>query len=581
MVRQTLGIIGHSNGAGQAGWIEMLINAPYLQPENIYVPEHWTWKNIQVFTSAHGYPGLDGTPPQHTISEGAWLDMTVNNPSSPLAPHPHPSPYMYPNNVGVPFPNWRYDASYDPARFRGTGTIAGIELALMWRLSHYWIGDIGLVKLSAPGSTFLRFDQGVSHEIIWGVPSSGTPEYWADGTTYDYYNWYTPLDRFDWHPNTGRLYESWIQKCIAAKLADSTMTMDHVIMWMGDNDCMRERERVANIGEYTRKFISKLRSDMSSNGISTLPPAQIRIILMGIFGDQYDGKVVGTPQGNPAFVNAEYRAIAADDPYVTWIETENYSAWADDPGHIDSLGYLDAAEDVFSAIVDLDTDPYDAMDVEELLTVAQVKDRVRLYYSRGKTNTDASDAVLLLHINGAMNHIVHQCDDMAYWLRRRTQITLTGGGTNAPITMPKQVHRVLEVESLYDATYKLQFEMIGHTDGGRVQIVLKEASTSANTSGVYTVHYIRLPRELTLTTEKVPIPPQLTEWLLLEVCHRLAGAAAQPLQIAHFQAKAAQQMSDVLKNMSATRRATRDRLYTQRRLPNVLNNKRGRRWDSR
>lgn len=296
---------------------------------------------------------------------------------------------------------------------------------------------------------------------------------------------------------------------------------------------------------------------------------------MGVL-DFYDGIVVGTPQGNPDFINEIYQRIAADDPYIRFQDTNGYTTWDDDPGHINSNGYLKAAEDVFNLIVDMDVDPYDALDTDDLLTVAQVKDRVRLYYNRGKTNTDASDEVLLMHINGAMHHIVHQCDDLAWWLRRRVPIALVGGGVGSPITMPKQVHRVLDIESQSDATFKQHFEMVGHTDGGRVQIVLPGAS-----SGTYTVHYIRLPKDLTLTTEKVPIPSMLTEWLLLEVCHRLAGAAANPLQIAHFQAKAAQQMSDVLKNMSATRRATRDRLYTQRRLPNVLNNKRGRRWDSR
>lgn len=563
--------MGHSNGSGLAGWVDMVLLEPHLEPQGVLDPANLLWKNIFVFTSAHGWPEPDGTPPTYTISDGAWLEMTTNNPESPAGPHPHPSPYAYPNNVGFPGPNYSYIATRGGA-YRGLGSITGIELPLCWYLTNYTTQPIGLVKVAMPGSLFLRFDAGATATPIWGEADVPSPASYFDLSA-GFYDWYNPSEDFDWAPGTGRLYSLWMQKAIAAKAADPTMSIEDMILWFGDNDSNRERERVQNWKDICRKFVKKLRSDLVANNLTNLPESQIRISWMGVL-DFYDGIVAGTPQGNPDFLNAELQSLADDDPFIRFHDVNGYTTWAIDPGHLDSAGYLAAAKAVFDGILDMEVQPLAALDQEDLLTVAQIKERVRLYYTRGKSNTDASDSVLLLHINASMHHIIHQCDDMAWWLLHREELELDGGGVRSPITLPLKVHRVLKVESVGDTTFPLQHEMLGHTDGGRVQMVLRNA-----TAGTYVVHYISLPRDLTKGTEKVPIPANLLEWLVVETCFRLAGASAQPLQIAHFQGKAQQQMHDVLLNLSATRRSTRDRIYTQRELPNVLRSRRGRSWD--
>jgi hypothetical protein len=576
MVRKTLTILGHSNAAGQAGWVEMAGNATYVLPYRPNDPQGWIWKNIYVFTSAHGWAGTDGTPPTFTVDQGEWLEMTAHNPVSPADPHPHPSPYRYPNFVGWPAPTWRYDAGYDPTIFRGTGAIAGIELPLMCRLSNYWVGDIGLVKLACPGSAFMRYDPGAATEILWEIPAGvPTPESYAN-PSFGYYAWYTPGDTFDWNPGTNRLYSRWLTKCIAAKEADPEMSIEVALVWMGDNDSFRERERVENIEEYMREFIARLRSDLVAHNLTELPKDQIRIVLMGVYS-AYDGQFVGSgsPLGNPEFINAAYQRIANDDPYIRFVPTYDYDVWEIDDGHFSSTGYLQAAADVFEAIVDMDTEPYQALAADDRLTVAEMKRRVRLYYSRGKVSTDIGDELLLMHLNGSMHHCLHQCGDMAYWLRRRAPFLLEGGGTGNPITLPRQVHRLLKIESITDATYPIQYEMLGHAEGGKLQIVMPR-----NTTGTYNLHYIRMPRDLTRDTELVPFPQILVEWIVVETCYRLARAAAAPLQIASFQAEVTRLREDVLKNLAQTQRAKRDRLHTQRRLPNPLRRNRNWRWDS-
>lgn len=573
---KTVAIIGHSNAHGLAGVNEMYVAYPHLLPRKTPFTDltQLYFENIRVFTSAHGYATAAGVPPTHGISEGEWLAMTTNNPASPAAAHPHPSPYAYPNNVGVPWPNWRYDASlFDPSIDIGTGTLAGCEVPLMWRMSHYWGATVGLIKMAVPGSLFLRYDIGrdpATQFDPWSYqnsPAASRPESVVE-TTPGYYAWFTPADRFDWAISTDRLYASFIAKAVAAKAADSTMSIDRVVLWVGDNDCTGEAERVENWENDVRVWIRQLRADLVENELTDLPAHQIGIALMGVL-EHYDFLV----EGQHATMNAAYERIAADDPYVRYIDTSDYAVHDDDPGHLSYLGYIEAAQDIFQAFVDMDVDPYSAMDRDELITVSQLKDRVRLYHSRGKVQTDIADEPLLMHCNAALHHVSHQCGDMAWWLRRRTEITLDGGGTLSPITMPKQVHRVLDIESTNDATYKVHFEMVGHTDGGKVQIVLND-----QTSGDYTVHYIRLPRDLTRDDELVPVPPMLLEWLVAEVCFRLSMAAANPLQNAAWKTELQRLQADVLKNLGATYRAKRDRLHSQRRLPDVLNRRRWRRW---
>jgi len=574
-----LGIIGHSNGCGLAGVNEMIAAAPRLffrkEPVLTDARESY-WKDIFVFTSAHGYASPAGTPPTHTIDEGAWLELTVNNPASPADAHPHASPYAYPNNTGLPLPNYGYDAVLsNPSINRGTGTFVGIEIPLLWRLSHYWCDQIGMVKLSVPGSYFLRYDLGINARFIFdpysyiNSPTATRPASTVD-SSFGYYDWYTPSESFDWAPNTGRLYKKWIDKNLAAKAAlptGTTMSMDVVICWMGDNDCRFEHGRVQYWKDDVRKFVKRLRQDLVDNGLTTLPAEEVRIIWMGVCS-YYNTAV----ENQHLFLNAAVQEVVADDPYMRYVPVDDLAVHSADPGHYTAQGYLDAESEVFEAIKDMDVDPYAALNTDELLTVDQMRDRVRLHYNRGTVQTDAKDEIVLLHLNGAMHHLVHQCGDMAYWLVNREELDIDVDVAGQPTTMPRYVHRVLNIEDPYDSTYPLLFEHVGHTEGGKVQIALKEQIT-----GTYQVSYIRLPRDLTRPEQLVPIPPPLTEWLIAECCLRMARASSNPLQMAGWQAECNRLHVDVLKNLGQTMRAKRDRIMPVRRLPNIMPRRNGRR----
>jgi len=127
--------------------------------------------------------------------------------------------------------------------------------------------------------------------------------------------------------------------------------------------------------------------------------------------------------------------------------------------------------------------------------------------------------------------------------------------------MPRYVDRVLKIENPQDVTRPVFFELIGHTDGGKSQIVVTERG-----SGTFTVHFMLKLRRLTGGEEQVPIPEELVEWLVIETCRRLARANSNVAQEASYAGESNQIGRDVLKRMAQVQRGKHDRFRTQRRM---------------
>ncbi len=342
-------IIGHSQAEGTAGSSPMLQAAPWLHTKGGVGGDKTvkTYKNIKVFTSALPWPEAAGTPilftPGH-IGVGAWLDMTLEFAPSPLAAHPYSSPYQYPNTRSIPVTPSRYQAIQGEGGGVGGGSLVGVELPLCWKMSQHFGEPLYLVKLAIPASLFLRYDQGLVSALVAN------------------YAWWSPLDNFDWHPTTQRLYQSWKQKMAgAAALLDNDgdkLDIRLVVLWVGDNDSNLQRDRVREFEKAYKLMIRQIRSDLVTNEWTSLPEHQIPIAMMGIY-DSYNG----TGEGNPAFINGIMSDIQKDDHYTKWINTNAFSNLASygftDPfigpaGHISHVGYLDAAEVIYDAFVTME-----------------------------------------------------------------------------------------------------------------------------------------------------------------------------------------------------------------------------------
>jgi hypothetical protein len=623
--KKTVVIIGHSNGEGQAGSDPMIVAAPWLA--NRGIPAHFGntgspgspnyvhntnytpavldqfYKNLWVFTSALGYPSgnkAGGTTPQwsppyptkSTIGQGRWLPMCTYLPSrdevgkvspsdaSQGTPGIHPfsseaalelyrlkgehftpqlspihSPFFaYPNTRSLPVPPDWYDASGAAGIFgsSGGGTLVGIEFPLCNRLAHKWGEPCYLVKLSIPGSLLNRYDQGESALAN--------------------YSWFTPLEEFDWHPHTDRLFKEWETKMAAAHAelvaSGDKLDVQLVVLWVGDNDSNRDADRIQFFEDSYIALMKAVRAKIHANDWSSLPSHQIPIIVMGIY-QSYDN-IAPT---NPATINTILRNIVREDKYADWVETDGFNNLVEDGyplalgagGHFGHTGYLDAADAVYDAYAPLVYLGEDALGIENRVTRAEVRNRVFRYYSRGQTRTDATSDTTNQHINGALFHIINIMGDNAWWLRKMENMTISAA-PNQPYTMPKTVHRIIRIESDYNPSYPLRFEMLGYTSNGKLQILLHERWT-----GTFRVHFITQPVELSHDEENIPLPYNLIEWLVVEAARRLAFAGGDIELQASLHGQARQLQHDAMRNVSNIERPRFDRRLLQRRLVNRRN----------
>lgn len=578
---KTFVLLGHSNGDGWVGSQDIFDLYSHLLPGTanpIVFPESAWYKNVYVFTSEHPWPGELGTPAVTTIDQGEWLELAVGYPESPNDAFPHPSPFVYPNCAGACYPHWYYK-SYDSILLNGdNGVRCGVEVPLQWLWRNYWNEQVGIVKLAFGTSLLLPADQGADpnawlNVFGWSPSSASFLPGTVDTSQYDAMSWWTPRDCFDFAPNTGRFFQRWLDKMRGAQAAlptGSKMDVQLIINWLGDNDSeARSLVALSNFKLFVLRFIDKQRQACVDNDWTTLPKEQIPICWMGIY-PTYNNED-NSPVLTNEYMNGLLQEIEDDDPYFKWINVDNYptmyaegqGAAIDTTNHFGATAYVMAAEDIFEAWRSMSTEPYDAIAEEDRITVSEVKDRVRTYYNRARSQTDATDDTLLIHMNGALNSILNAIGDNAYWLRRRMSMELQSGRDNLT-TMPKFVARVLKIENPTNIKEGLQFQLIGHAEGGKCQIHLLEYG-----SGESVVHFIMRPRDLTLDTELVPLPRQIIEWLVVDTTRRLARSGSNVALQASLEGEARELRERCLKELQVQQRAKRDRLHTVRRWPTL------------
>lgn len=569
--RKTWTLIGHSQGEGLAGSSPLYKAYPHLQ---VFGPvggpagsrdaaKYRKHPGLKMFVTANRWPTPGGSPPGGSISVGSWLDMTLDACQSPGVFHaygsPHhasPTSYQFPSGRSVPFTPSAYVA--DPAFggiwpvSTGGGGLTGVELPLAHKLSQYWGENVYGIKLAVPSSLFLRYDQG--------------------NFGYTQYGWWTPGERFDFDPTTGRLWQSMDDKCVAAAAAlpaGEKLDIRLSIFWLGDNDSTLSPERITHFKDAYKKAIATWRARCVEQDWTTLPAHQIPIIMMGIY-DTYN-----TP--NRDQINIWLQEIEDEDPYVRFVPTMGhescYSAGFVDRSHLSHNGYYTIAEEILLALKDVDVAPTSAMDKEDLITVDEVRTRIRTFYENNNVRTGATnDTTLLTHINGALLHIFNKLGDQCYWLRSREELEFSSQ-VGQVHTMPGYIQRVLRIENPNNPDDFLRFQMIGLGEGGKLQILMKDRA-----SGTYTFHIIKKPKELTVDDELVPVPREALEWLVTEACYRVARGTNNVALRAELKQDSMMLHQDMSRHAAATIRARNDRLRVQHHLRGRVNYRGGGYW---
>ena len=609
---KTVSLMGHSNGDGWGSTQRLFENYTYLRPGTATPEEEPLkayWKNIYVATSALPYPGDHGTPTASDVGTVDWLEMTVANTAEPDDPHPHASPYQYPNNQGACYSNYVFNAydggsvpvpSVTPADPSSTtlGVRHGVEIPLMWAWRGFWQEQVGLVKMAFSSSLFSAQEIGPDPAVwidglnVGGLsPTESGYTRSAVDPTEGFHAWWTPEEHFDWAPQTDRLYKKWFDRMVGAQAAlpvdsdgvQAKLDVQMVLPWFGDNDSLTRGEEGLreSFKRNWESLIKRVRKDLVANDWTTLNEREIPIIIPKVHYAYVHA--TDTPGfSSPVFCNEVLDEIAKQDPFVrivnSWawetIETEGYSLVGIAAGsHFGSNGYVDAAKEIMAAWEDCREEAYDALRDEETITVGEAIDKARIYYSKSRTNTDMDRELTLQHMNGALNHVINHVGDNCWWLTRRKQLSISSGSTTV-MTLPTYVHRLLKIEDGQDPQYPIMFEQISHGDGGKLQINVSERG-----SGTYWCHYITHPKELTRDDQVLPAPRNITEWIIVETCRRMAAASSNAPLMAFFGGEALQLQSDSLRNMGQVQRSKRDAMRTQRSRPNFRYGGRGRsRW---
>jgi hypothetical protein len=577
-------LIGHSMGEGFAGSSPMLAAAPWLNDKwagvgypttnTIMTPtiQESVYKGIYAWTAKSGWGGSSGTPPTFGPGEGTFLPLNIIAPTSPTGVHPFPSPYNYPNTRSMPASPTVYTAATTGGR-----SWVGVELPLAIRLAHFWLESVYIQKLCLPGSAFLRNDVGFTlfGGDIFGVPFSPLSGDYPGGV-HAHYAWYTPSDRFDWNPGSDRLYSTWKARMTAAaaeaEAAGDELDVRLIVMWMGDNDAAATlgsytgdlaTSKVKNFSDYYKNFIATIRADLVANNWTSMPAHQVRVVGMGIFRT-YGVTVIRDG------MNAVIQALETDDDYFRYISTSGYETLASagytdaaigTTSHISHLAYLQAADAIYDKFIEMELVGEDPLANDQRISVGDVLDRISTYYERNRVVTDAEHTALLQHANAAMFHVINRVGDMAWWLRRRHNIALTGGVVSAS-SLPRTVTRVMRVENSNAPGYPLHFNLIGSAEQGRLQILLKDCL-----SGTYVVEFLTQPKDLTKDDELVPLPYNLIEWMVVEGAKRLARSSGNVEMLQSLVIEAQELQADAMRNISAFRNAADDRLYGQRKLP--------------
>lgn len=610
---KTFVLLGHSNADGWApmdsvydgtnitGHLQTQTTLPKTDPLNAW------WRNVYVATWAQPFPGSEGTPTYMSPDNVDMLEMTVACPLTPAGEHPHPSPYNYPNVAGASYPRWGYLA-FPYANFtydRGNspsgpwldtitdsyGARTGLEVPLAWHWKNYWQEQVGVVKVAFSSSFLLPAEAGSGTGFVdpaifpLGVPPSDyTPAHptgraveTAINGEFGYTANWTPADAFDFAPSTDRFYRYWFQKMkgAAAALPSGTkLDVRLVIPWMGDNDSVARSSQVLEQDwkRTVQEFVKRIRKDLVEQDWTALPEDQIQIVWPKIHTGYPNG--LSPDYDSIGFMNGVLDDIAKEDEFFATVESKDwktlldenldiYSAILNASNHFGPEGYRQAAEDVMDAFMPAHEDAFDALDLDETKTVSEAKDAVKLYYTKSRSNTELQDDLLLQHLNGAMFHVFNHVGDNAWWLRRRVTLSIDGGPTRVT-TLPRYVKRLLMIEDASDPDYPIDFVQIGHADGGRLQINMRERST-----GTFTCQIISNPRELKKDDQIVPAPRQVFEWIVVEACRRLAASSSNAALSAHFAGEARQLMEDCMRNAGQTQRSKKDVMRTQRRRPRL------------
>ncbi len=439
----------------------------------------------------------------------------------------------------------------------------GPEFSLGWRLQN-WTGDsIYMAKLAADGTSITARETAVTVSA-----RTGGAGFWG-GTSYP-----TTTAKSDWHPSSdNRMYEILTQGILLGSTSGTGIPSpdDAATYTEGVYDLLNAASDTVNVigigvvcGELDaahlvrathfetamKELRDKLRNFIatSSSDLTTLPEHEIPFIMAK----------VPTSLTYAAQVNQAMQNIAEDDIFAAAVTTSdlevsgsNYTAAA----HI-TLGdrMADAWEDLqirsVSANLPGDRRP----------TLSDMRARVKRRFERSNVSTQASDANVNEYVNDALEHLFNKVGDAAWWLRRIEQFSITTS-PREPVELPRVVQHLLRIEDQSAQGVPVKHRMVGHNDAGRLRVLFDEKFVSD-----FFLHHLWYPPRLTEDTQRLPIPPQFSETVVVEAARRLAQASGNSKLEVSLAVEASDRIKDVRRRANAMDRARHEQVRRERNL---------------
>ena len=151
-----------------------------------------------------------------------------------------------------------------------------------------------------------------------------------------------------------------------------------------------------------------------------------------------------------------------------------------------------------------------------MVTLLQLRTRVKQRYERSGSSNDASTALLDMFVNDALREANNLVGDDAYYLRSSEVMTIAAfPATN---TMPEYVRRIYRIEDeVFAPGTPIGWDFVRHEGDGRAIIVVQRG-------GSFTVQYLRRQIALVNDGDDSPVPDEHIEAIVAMACRRLAHA---------------------------------------------------------
>lgn len=381
---------------------------------------------------------------------------------------------------------------------------------LTWQLRQDFTTDIYGLHLGVGGSS-------MAPNNVWNTYST-TAQSWAIDVVYQ-----------DWHPSsTDGLFQVLTTKLTNMKAAivaeGNTMDVRGVFAVMGEIDAFNEDKAGKALSNMTL-IRDTLRDYLVANSMTTLSAGKVPWVMSNVGSDSW-------PYADT--VNAAFQQIVDDDPYSGLVDTSDLT-YEGDGIHFDAPGAIELGKRFYSKWKAIQTLDSDAMvPADERFTLAALKTRVRRRYERNGSGNEDSATQLATFINDSIREIILTLGDNAWWMRRSAVLELASGVYPGTVNLPRNVARLLRIESQAYPGKSLPWKGITYTDQGRMQVTLHTAGPAP-----YVGHWIIPFKELEQDTDVAQVPPQHVELVVLLACKRLAEASGNATIAAYYAGESA------------------------------------------